>query len=176
MGRVSGRAGLSSFLLPTLLAKRKPAAPRPARAGLSPASARWPGRMSSGQVTGAGPATPGRMTEAEFRSLYDQLRAEPPWGPADRRGALNYLSPATMLAAVGDVKLGRSVSLAGPIEYRVTADNPEPARHKMTATGDSAADGGLSFAMDQIGMNVHGNADTHIDALSHVVYDGRLYN
>ena len=25
-------------------------------------------------------------------------------------------------------------------------------------------------------MNIHGNADTHIDALCHVIYDGRLYN
>src|SRR5215510_6829894 len=93
----------------------------------------------------------------------------------DRRGALNYHTPATMLAAVGEVKLGRSVSLACPIEYRVTADNPEPARHTMTQTGDKAPGDGLSFAMDQIGMNIHGNADTHIDALSHVIYDGRLY-
>src|SRR5215468_6708704 len=126
--------------------------------------------------TGAAPAPPERMTKAKFQRLYDQLRAEPPWGPADRRGALNYLTPATMLAAAGEVKLGRSVSMACPIEYRVTADNPEPARHKMTQTGDNAPDDGLSFAMDQIGMNVHGNADTHIDALSHVIYDGRLYN
>ncbi len=116
------------------------------------------------------------MTEADFQRLYDRLRAQPPWGPADRRGALNYLTPATVLAAAGEVKLGRSVSMAGPIEYRVTADNPEPARHKMTQTGDSAPAGGLSFAMDQIGMNIHGNADTHIDALSHVIFDGRLYN
>src|SRR5262249_30256001 len=65
------------------------------------------------------------------------------------------------------------VSLACPIEYRVTADNPHPARHTMTQTGDKAPGGGLSFAMDQIGMNIHGNADTHIDALSHVIYDGR---
>jgi len=116
------------------------------------------------------------MTEAEFRLLYERLRAQPHWGPADRRGALNYLTPATTAAAAGGVKLGRSVSMAGPVEYRVTADNPEPARHKMTQTGDSAPDDGLSFAMDQIGMNIHGNADTHIDALSHVIYDGRLYN
>jgi kynurenine formamidase len=81
-----------------------------------------------------------------------------------------------MLAAAGEVKMGRSISMAAPIEYGVTADNPEPARHKMTQTGDSAPDHGLSFAMDQIGMNIHGNADTHIDALSHVIYDGRLYN
>jgi hypothetical protein len=96
------------------------------------------------------------MTKAEFRSLYERLRAQPSWGPADRRGALNYLTPATMLAAAGEVKLGRSVSMACPIEYRVTTDNPEPARHKMTQTGDSAPDDGLSFAMDQIGMNIHG--------------------
>ena len=126
---------------------------------------------------GTGPAAlPKRMTEAEFRGLYDQLRAESLWGPADRRGALNYITAATMLAAVREVKLGQAVSLAVPIEYSATADNPEPARHKMTQTGASASADGLSFAMDQIGMNIHGNADTHIDALSHVIYDGRLYN
>ena len=36
----------------------------------------------------------GRMTEAEFRGLYDRLRGEVPWGPDDRRGALNQLGPA----------------------------------------------------------------------------------
>jgi len=131
--------------------------------------------MTAAEGTGP-PAPPEPMTEAEFRGLYDRLRALPPWGPADREGALNYLTPAAMLAAVRQVKLGRAVSLSVPIEYLATADNPDPARHKMTQTGDSASDGGLSFAMDQIGMNIHGNADTHIDALSHVIYDGKLYN
>jgi kynurenine formamidase len=116
------------------------------------------------------------MSEDDFRALYERLRAQVPWGPADRRGALNYLTPTTMLAAAGEVKLGRSVSMASPIEYGISADNPEPARHKMTQTGDTAPDDGLAFAMDQIGMNIHGNADTHIDALSHVIYDGKLYN
>jgi hypothetical protein len=36
--------------------------------------------------------TPGRMSEAEFRSLYQRLRAQVPWGPDDRRGALNYIT------------------------------------------------------------------------------------
>src|SRR3974377_2480221 len=134
--------------------------------------------MTRGKDTraGAAPAPPEPMTKAKVAALYDRLRPQPSWGPADRRGALNYLTPATMLAAVDEVKLGRSVSLACPVEYRVTADNPEPARHKMTQTGVSAPDDGLSFAMDQIGMNIHGNGDTHIDHLSHVIYDGRLYN
>ena len=68
--------------------------------------------MSSTQVTGAAPQ---RMTEAEFRSLYDRLRAQVPWGPDDRRGALNYITPAEVLAACGQVRLGRTVSLAAPV-------------------------------------------------------------
>jgi hypothetical protein len=116
--------------------------------------------MTSGQDRGSGPGAelPEQMTRADFQRLHDQLRAQPPWGPADRQGALNNLSPATMLAAVGGVKLGRAVSLARPIEYGVTTDNPAPARHQMAQTGDTAPSGGLSFAMDQIGMNIHGNA------------------
>jgi kynurenine formamidase len=125
---------------------------------------------------GPAPARPGPMSHAAFQRLFEELKAQRPDGPADRRGALNYLTPETTMAALRAVRLGRSVSLAGPIDYRVTADNPEPAEHSMTATGEAAPPGGLSFAADHVGMNIHGNADTHIDALSHVIYDGRLYN
>jgi kynurenine formamidase len=133
--------------------------------------------MSGGQDT-PDPAViaPGRMTEAEFRSLYDRLRAQVPWGPDDRRGALNYLTPAEVLAACGQVKAGRTVSLAAPVEDRKTADNPDPARHQMTSPLGADAGPGLSFSMDRIAMNIHGNADSHIDALAHVTFDGALYN
>jgi kynurenine formamidase len=30
--------------------------------------------------------------------------------------------------------------------------------------------------MDRIAMSIHGNADSHIDALCHVIFDGTLYN
>jgi kynurenine formamidase len=116
------------------------------------------------------------MTEASFRELYDRLRASRPWGPEDRRGALNYLTPAQVLAAMGEVRLGRTVSLEAPVEEQVTLDNPDPAQHPMTGTADGAKASGVSFAMDRIEMNVHGNADSHMDALCHVMYDGTLYN
>ena len=35
---------------------------------------------------------------------------------------------------------------------------------------------GLAFSMDRIAMNIHGNADSHVDALCHVIFDGKLYN
>jgi kynurenine formamidase len=116
------------------------------------------------------------MTEAEFRALYDRLRRRVPWPPEDRRGALNYITPAEVRAAASEVRLGRTVSLAAPVESRVTPDNPDPARHPMTGTAEDAAATGLSFATDRLEMNIHGNADSHLDALCHVMYDGHLYN
>jgi kynurenine formamidase len=115
------------------------------------------------------------MTEAEFRSLYERLRGEVPWGPGDRRGGLNYLGPAQVQAAAGEVRLGRTVSLAAPVEHQVTADDPDPAQHRMVQAPGADGDG-LEFAADRIAMNIHGNADSHIDALCHVSFDGTLYN
>jgi kynurenine formamidase len=69
------------------------------------------------------------------------------------------------------------VSLSLPILTTTSADNPEPPVHHMTALGDvPLGSGHLRFATDYIGMNVHGDAHTHIDALCHVVFDGRLYD
>jgi kynurenine formamidase len=119
---------------------------------------------------------PHRMTEAEFRELYGRLRAGLMWHKSDRRGALNYLTPRQTLAAAGQVRHGRSVSLAAPIEDHAAPDNPHPAVHEMTGTAADAGDDGLSFGTDRISMNVHGNADSHIDALCHVMFDGALYN
>ena len=115
------------------------------------------------------------MTEAEFRSLYERLRGEVPWGPGDQRGGLNYLGPAQVQAAASEVRLGRTVSLAAPVEHQVTADDPDPAQHRMVQAPGADGDG-LEFAADRIAMNIHGNADSHIDALCHVSFDGTLYN
>ncbi len=116
------------------------------------------------------------LSAAEFRALYDRVRHMSRWGPADRRGALNNISPTQVVAAASGVRRGRAVSLAAPIESEVALDNPDPAVHLMTHGTSSAATFGLSFAMDRMAMNIHGNADSHIDALSHVIFDGTLYN
>jgi kynurenine formamidase len=117
------------------------------------------------------------LSEAEFRALYERLRRASAWGPGDCQGSLNNISQAEVVAAASDVRDGRTVSLAAPIESRVTSDNPDPAVHQMTSSTDYQ-DGasGLSFATDRLAMNVHGNADSHIDALCHVIFDGKLYN
>jgi kynurenine formamidase len=117
------------------------------------------------------------MSAAEFRSLYERLRQGNPWGPEDRRGALNALTPARVAAAASTVRTGRTVSLAAPAENEVSADNPDPWVHEVShpATGQDSGRG-LGFATDSLSLHVHGNADSHLDALCHVVYDGTLYN
>jgi kynurenine formamidase len=99
-----------------------------------------------------------------------------PWDAQDRRGALNHLGPAEMLAGVAEARLGRAVSLASPIESHRARDDPDPAKHEMTGTPATGPGHGLAFATDRIEMNIHGNANSHLDALCHVAFDGRLYN
>jgi kynurenine formamidase len=118
-----------------------------------------------------------RLTRAEFDALFEQLRQATARGPEDRRGALNNLTPAHVLSAIGEVRSGRTVSLAAPIETVASPDNPEPCSHQIAgAADDQTAAPGLHFALDSLAMNVHGNADSHIDALCHVIYNGALYN
>src|SRR5262245_36577878 len=95
-------------------------APTPRPASSAPGDAR---HSSSGEPE---PVTENYdVSDQGFQRLYDELRARTPWGPADRRGALNYLTPAKVLAAARAVKLGRAISLAAPIEHHVAADNPD---------------------------------------------------
>jgi kynurenine formamidase len=117
------------------------------------------------------------MSEAEFRVLRERLRRVSAWVPADRRGALNNISMSDVAAAAaGHVLIGRTVSLAAPIQG-AAADNPDPAVHQLahSVEGPDRASG-LTFATDRLALNIHGDADSHMDALSHVLFDGVLYN
>ncbi|MFG2991226.1 cyclase family protein [Streptomyces sp. NPDC048257] len=122
----------------------------------------------------ARPARPPRLTEDEFGVLYRHLRAGAAWA-AGGRGALTALTPARVLAATREVRTGRTVTLAAPVETLPGPDNPEPAKHRMSGQLREDGSGGLHFARDSFAMNVHGDADSHLDALCHVIYDGTLH-
>jgi kynurenine formamidase len=116
------------------------------------------------------------LGEKEFRDLFDEVRTWHRWDDG-RIGGLHHLTPARVAAAAGEVRLGRQVPLGLPLQTSASPDNPEPPVHHMTGLGDvPLGSGALRFATDYVGMNVHGDAHTHIDALCHVVFDGRLYD
>ncbi|MFF4728173.1 cyclase family protein [Streptomyces mirabilis] len=118
---------------------------------------------------------PDELSEAEFRSLYRRLRGMAS-GRGRRRGALDTITVEQVLAAVREVRSGRTVSLAAPVETRAEPDDADPAEHRLTAPADGEpAPKGLDFARDRFAMNVHGDVDSHLDALCHVIYDGTLH-
>src|SRR4051794_41854667 len=97
------------------------------------------------------------LTSAEFDALFRRLRDATVWGPDDRRGALNNLTPWHVLAAVGEGRSGDTVSLAAPIETVASQDNTDPRRHeKGDEAGESAAGPGPRFPLDRVGGNGHG--------------------
>ncbi|MEU8618760.1 cyclase family protein [Streptomyces sp. NPDC048623] len=121
------------------------------------------------------------MTPDDFRELYERLRGQAVREAArpvvdGRCGALRHLTPERVAAAAAEVRIGRTVSLAAPIDTVRGPDDPEPAVHRMTGPGPgSIGSDALQFATDRFAMNVHGDADSHLDALCHVIYGGELY-
>jgi hypothetical protein len=118
------------------------------------------------------------MTLEEFGKLFEEVCNWGLWGIDDEVGTLNYLKPMMVAKAASLVRSGRSVSMARPIDTRVAADNPNPATHRITMLYDAPSDKNEEpkFVSDYLGSELHGNAHSHLDALCHVSYRGKLYN
>jgi len=118
-----------------------------------------------------------KISPAEFDSLFESVKNWGKWGKDDVMGTLNYITPEKIRAAAGLVKSGCSVSMSIPINTTAGPDNPKPAIYFMANTHDiDIGSGELRFATDFLGMQFHGDCHTHIDALCHIAYKGKLYN
>ncbi len=95
------------------------------------------------------------------------------WGAKDQMGAVNLITPAVRKRAAALVKEGFSVSLSRDTDSVRAVDNSRPFEQKMLSTG---MDPDPMFAMDTYTMSFHGASLTHFDALSHMVYQGKIYN
>src|SRR3954454_10322966 len=119
----------------------------------------------------------GQLDLEQFRELYRQVSTRNSGGLHPGHGGLDQLTPARVAVAATEVRTGRRISMGLPLDLAAAPDNPSPPVHHMTGLADvPVGSGGLGFGTDYIGMNVHGNAHTHVDALCHVAYDGRLYD
>lgn len=117
------------------------------------------------------------VTAAEFAALFDSVQSWGRWGDADELGALNLLTAERVVDAARLVQSGVVVSLSLPLCTTGALDCPSPAEVRMTQNNDAEVGlGSLGFAKDFIGIDYHGDGHTHVDALCHVAYEGRLYN
>ncbi len=118
-------------------------------------------------------------TRADVDALARQLSNWGRWGAQDERGALNLITPEVSAAAAALVSEGVTVSCALELAKTPAADNPTPVMHFMTGAGDAIDQSrlrGLESTGDGFMIAPHGMANTHIDALCHILDQGRMYN
>jgi len=113
------------------------------------------------------------LTEADVNAFMEALSNWGKWGPEDQLGALNYLTPQKRAAAASLIREGHMVSISLPLPTTPGPDNPRPALHYMVGTGETP---GATGSMDFVGVAYHGMTTSHIDALCHVFWRGKMYN
>jgi kynurenine formamidase len=93
------------------------------------------------------------------------------WGADDERGTLNLITPAAIAAAARLVRRGIAVPLGVPIG----PDGPiAPVRDRTWHTVSYWVSPVAGVVEDVLTVNSH--AGTHVDALSHALHRGRMYN
>ena len=95
------------------------------------------------------------------------------WGKDDQMGAVHLITPAKRKAAAALVTEGYSVSLARDTEMAKAIDNQNPFGLEMNWTGASSPG---QFSLDTYHVLYHGFAHTHMDALCHMFYQGKMFN
>lgn len=109
-------------------------------------------------------------TQAEFEHWMIERSNWGRWGPSDQLGAANLITPTKRLRALSLVETGETVSLGHDVADRLGSDANRPFGLNMI----------ISFEPDRIrdrlDIDYHGGFFTHLDALCHVVYEGKIYN
>lgn len=122
-----------------------------------------------------GPA-PAPISTDEFQALFDRCSNWGRWGPDDERGTLNLITPERRVRAAGLVREGHTVSCSLPINTAADTDNIFPATHLMLRAGDVAESWPTRSTADYLALAPHGLSHSHLDALCHLCWQGRMYN
>jgi kynurenine formamidase len=121
-------------------------------------------------------ATEAHVSADQFRAIFNAVSNWGRWNASGERGALNNLTAKRVAAAARLVQSGVTVTLSQPLRTEGRIDCPEPADHRMTLLPDvDIGSGAVRFAKDYVGVDYHNDGHSHIDAFSHVAYEGRLY-
>ncbi len=115
----------------------------------------------------------GRLTAADLPKLMESITNWGRWGADDQHGTLNLITPEHRRRAVALVTDGVTVSLAHSLPTMRGPENFFPVQHMMLRAGDIP---GATGTGDFMGIACHGFAITHMDALCHFLWDGKMYN
>ena len=109
-------------------------------------------------------------TQAQFEQWMTELSTWHRWGRDDQLGSANLITPAKRLQATSLVETGELVSLGHDVADDIGSDANRPFALDMIISLDP------DRIRDRVDIDYHGGFFTHLDALCHVVYDGKIYN
>ncbi|MFN8534968.1 MAG: cyclase family protein [Dehalococcoidia bacterium] len=118
-------------------------------------------------------AGPRPLSASQLDDLFKRCQNWGRWGSDDQRGALNFLHPEHARRAAALVQDGVAVSCALPLATTPSPHNPSPVLHHMLSDGDLPDATGSS---DWFALGPHGSTITHLDALCHFFYQGKMFN
>jgi kynurenine formamidase len=121
----------------------------------------------------AAPVADHHLTKADIDRWMTELSNWGRWGKDDQIGTVNLITDAKRKQAAALVREGVSISMARESEITPAADNSSPFGHKMIWTGKNTPG---QFSLDEYTVNYHGYAHTHMDALCHMFFQGKMYN
>ncbi|PRX97752.1 cyclase family protein [Allonocardiopsis opalescens] len=116
------------------------------------------------------------LTEDRVEAWMASLSNWGRWGDDDQAGTLNLITDAKRAEAAALVRAGVAVSCAWPITTHDLGDGGRPPQRFVTSTGGGLPGSRVRAATDHLAMPVHGLSVTHLDALGHIMWDGRMYN
>ena len=114
-----------------------------------------------------------QLTSDEFREYIEEKRNWGRWGDDDQLGTINLITADKRRRAASLVRSGRLLSLSRPLPTTPAPNNPKPAHHYMKRI--DRPDGG-GHSLDYIGLDYHGLACTHLDALCHLWGPDGMWN
>ncbi len=115
-------------------------------------------------------------TKEEVEGYFDKLSNWGRWGDDDELGTLNLITPEIRRHATALVSEGITIPLGGDLNPAV----PDPLERGTTLQrymiiGEGVGGSKLSAVREWIGMVPHGS-HTHLDSLSHIHWNGEMYN
>ena len=136
---------------------------------------------------------PRNLTSSDIERWMSELSNWGKWGQDDQAGTLNLITPAKRKAAMRLVHeaVGVSMSLDADLPREGPTGGPLPGMQPGAPRGGGGNRATWSltsrppgpdprpqaaYVVDTIAVSYHGNNSTHLDAPSHMYYQGRIYN
>ena len=154
--------------------------------------------LNSGSFAATTPKYPRDMTKEDVERWMTELSNWGKWGPDDQAGTVNLITAAKRKSAAGLVKEGVNVSLSldADLPKEGPTSGPPQSATPPAGGGQRGGRGGpgrstwtmasrppgpdprplAAYVVDTISTSYHGNNTTHLDALSHIYFQGKIYN